>query len=300
VRTSSSASFNSWAKLRLAALVAVSVTGAVACTTTVQTAPERGSEKVETASILPVPQGRGTNGDSGVFLAYAFQGTPNVSENGCRLRLIEMSTRKSTFMNVRPGTTAAFVALQPGKYQTGNMGCTLTRVYDLKDILPGIIEVQPGSASYAGKLNFVFTGKDLTEVKRASRTEIAAAYAQALSVVPQGMPIVSAFSLTPLSNDMASEGAASKGWDVRGQGLKSGPALDGLLANLQKCEQQAGDPLRFGSLDYKAAYNGGRFTEFKNQKDVNAFPESFKTCVTSTLSSFRPPAKGAVEIQVIY
>lgn len=281
------------------AFAAALVVTSVGCQS-VQTAPARGSEKVETASILPVPGGRGSSGDSGVFLAYAFRGTPNVSESGCRLRLIEMSTRKSTFMNVRPGTPGAYVALPPGKYETGNMGCTFTRVYDMKGVLPGIIEVQIGSASYAGKLNFVFAGKELSEVQKAPRPEIASAYAQALSVVPQGMPVVSAFSLTPLTEDMASEGAASTGWNVQGQGVPSGAALNGLLASLRKCESEAGDPLRFGSLNYRAAYKAGRFHEFKDQKNTNAFPEAFRTCVSYQLTQFRPPVKGEAEVSVTY
>lgn len=267
---------------------------------TVQTAPQRGNEKVETASILPVPNGRGTTGDSGVFLAYEFAGTPNVSENGCRLRIVEMTSKKSTFLEIKPSATAAYIAVPPGKYKTESMGCSFTRVYDLKNILPGLIEVQSGSASYAGKVNFIFEGKDLSEVKKASRNEMAAAYNGALKIVPDGMPIVSAYSLTPLTSDMASEGAASTGWRVQGEGLKTGPALDGLLGELRKCEGQAGDPLRFGTLDYKAGYNAGKFTGFKTQKDVNAFPDTFKACVTLTLSKFRPPVKNAVEIQVVY
>ena len=278
---------------------AVAVVGFSSCST-VQTAPERGNEKVETSSILPVPNGRGTTGDSGVFLAYEFQGTPSVSENGCRLRLIEVASKKSTFLLIKPGAAAAYVAVPPGKYRTESMGCSLTRVYDLKNILPGLIEVQAGAASYAGKVNFIFEGKDLSEVKKASRNEIAAIYDHAINAVPQGMPIVSAYSLTPLSNDMASEGAASTGWRVQGEGIKTGPALDGLLAELRKCEGQAGDPLRFGTLDYKAGYNAGKFTGFKSQRDVNAFPDTFKACITLTLSKFKPPVKGPVEIQVVY
>lgn len=281
-------------------LLVIGGLGLAAGCQTVRTSPERGGDKVETSSILPVPNGRGTSGDSGVFLAYEFRGTPNVSESGCRLRLIEKTTRKSTFLNVRPGAPAAYVALPPGKYETGNMGCTFTRVYDLKDVLPGIIEVQPGSASYAGKLNFVFSGKELSEVQKAPRNEIAGAYSQALTVVPDGMPVVSAFSLTPLTADMASEGAASTGWNVQGQGVPAGAALNGLLANLRKCEGQAGDPLRFVTLNYRAAYKGGRFLEFKNQTNTNAFPEAFRTCVSYQLTTFKPPVKGDAEVSVVY
>ncbi len=271
---------------------------------TVQTAPQRGSEKIETASVLPVPAGRGSHEDSGLVMAYEFIDSNGVrlEETGlCRLRLMEFTSRRSYFLNIDRTKTAAFTALPPGSYETGRMGCGMMKVWDLGDIFHGPIRVEAGSASYVGKVSFIFAKNQLQVVEKASRAQHANGFQAAQGAVPQGERIVSGYNLAPLTEEMASEGASASGFDVQAQGIATGPVLNSLLGQLRKCDGVGSkDPLRFGRLDYTATYTKGKFTDFKNRRDANAFNDQFKSCVAETLSSFQPPPTGPVEIHVIY
>jgi hypothetical protein len=271
---------------------------------TVRTAPQRGSDKIDTGSMLPVPSGRGSREDSGLVLAYEFV-TPNgekIDDDGmCRLRLVEMSTRKSYFMQIDRSKSASYVGLPSGHYETVRIGCGIMKTWDVGDIFKGGLQVQTGGASYAGKVSFVFKKGQLEVVERASRQQHANGFQAATAAVPQGLGIVSAYNLMPLTEEMASEGANASGFDLQAQGIPTGPVLNKLLSQLHHCDSEgAKDPLRFGKLDYTASYKNGKFSDFTSRKDPNAFGDQFKSCVTETLSSFRPPQTGAVEIHVIY
>jgi hypothetical protein len=269
---------------------------------TVQTAPQRGSETIDTGTMLPVPGGRGSREDSGVVLAYEFitENGDHLSDEGtCRLRLVETNTRKSYFLQLDKMKTAAYAALPPGHYETVRLGCGITKTWDVGDIFKGGLQVQAGSVSYAGKVSFVFKRNQLQVVERASRKMHASGYSDAVVVVPQGLRIVSAFNLVPLTEEMASEGANASGFDVNARGLASGPQLNALLGQLRQCEPKSKDPLQFGRLDYTAQYKAGRFTDFTSKKDANAFNDQFRSCVQDTLTAFRPPT-GDVEIHVVY
>lgn len=265
---------------------------------TVQTAPQRGGEKIDTGSMYPVPGGRGHSEESGIVIAYEFVSADR--EDGiCRLRLVETSTtRRSYFMQINRAANAAFVALPPGHYETVRLGCGITKTWDVGDIFKGGLQVEAGSASYAGKVAFVFKGSSLQVVERASRKQSADAFGAARSVTPEGLRLVSAFNLVPLTPEMASEGASASGFDVNARGVTGAP-LNTLLSSLRQCEPKSKDPLQFGRLDYTAAYKGGRFTEFSSKKDSNAFNDSFKDCVSQRLTEFKPPT-GDVEIHVVY
>lgn len=269
---------------------------------TVQTAPQRGNEKIDTGTMYPVPAGRGSREDSGLALAYEFI-TPNgdrLSDDGiCRLRLVETSSRKSYFMQLDKSKSASYVALPPGHYETVRLGCGIAKTWDVGDIFKGGMQVQAGSVSYAGKLSFVFQKNALQVVERSSRKMHATGYRDALAVAPSGQRLVSAFNLVPLTDEMASEGANASGFDVNAKGLPSGPQLNSLLGQLRQCEPKSKDPLQFGRLDYTAQYKAGRFSDFSSKKDANAFSDGFRSCVQDTLTAFRPPA-GDVEIRVVY
>ena len=287
--------------LKFIALAALALTALSSCDT-VQTAPQRGSEKIDTGTMYPVPSGRGKSEDSGLVLAYEFV-TPNrdrlTDEGMCRLRLVETSARKSYFMQIDKTKTAAFVALPAGHYETVRMGCGITKTWDVGDIFKGGFQVETGSASYAGKVSFVFQKNNLQVVERASRKQHATGYNDAVAVAPQGLKLVSAFNLMPLTEEMAAEGQNASGFDVNARGLASGPQLTGLLNQLRQCEPKSKDPLQFGRLDYTAQYKAGKFTDFSSKKDANAFNDSFKGCVQETLAGFKPPT-GDVEIHVVY
>lgn len=283
-------------------ITVVFVTAFSSCET-VRTAPQRGSEKVDTGSMMPVPSGRGTHEDSGLVLAYEFV-TPNgekIDDDGmCRLRFVETSSRKSYFLQIDRTKSAAYVGLPAGHYETVRMGCGIRKTWDVGDIFKGGLQVQTGSASYAGKVSFVFQKGQLQVVERASRKQHANGYQAAMTAVPQGLGLISAYNLVPLTEEMATEGANASGFDVQAQGLATGPVLNKLLGQLHQCEPQSKDPLRFGKLDYIAAYKGGKFSDFTSRKDANAFGDEFKSCVSETLSAFRPPNSGTVEIHVVY
>lgn len=285
----------------LRVLLLASLFAFTACDT-VQTAPQRGGETIDTGSMRPVPSGRGSHEDSGLVLAYDFV-TPNgakLSEDGmCRLRLIETNARKSYFMQIDRSKSASFVALPAGHYETVRMGCGITKTWDVGNLFKGGFQVENGSVSYAGKVSFVFKDNQLQVVERASRSQHAAGFAAASAVVPNGLRIVSAYNLEPLTEDMAEAGMASNGFDVHAQGIASQPVLEGLLGQLRQCEPKSKDPLQFGRLDYTASYKDGHFSGFPSRTDKNAFNADFRGCVSDTLMSFKAPS-GDVAIHVVY
>lgn len=274
---------------------------ALSSCTTIQTAPQRGTAAVNTEKFMPVPKTRGEGLDSGVVFAYQFQGTGVPADGACRMRIIKKDTGRSFIVTLQTSVNAAFAPLEPGIYEAGRLGCSVTRLYEMTDLYPQGFEVRAGQVGYLGKLIFKFDGKNLIEVNKAGRSESAASYETVSAIIPPGAALVSAFTLAPLTNEMASEGSNSNGFNVRAKGIQ-GPSLDTLLSELQRCEKNVAkaDPLRFGTLDYTATYKSGRFADFKERRDTNAFPEMLRDCVSETLSKFQPEAKSAVEIRVVY
>ena len=265
----------------------------------VQTSPQRGTSSLDTKTILPVPASRGSDSSAGVLVAYGFQGDGAIKSGQCRWRVINQETKKSYFITLDAGQTSAFAPLEPGTYDTAKLGCGLTKVWDLEGTFAGGFKVQAGSASYLGKVTFMFEKGDLTEVKKGSRSESAEAFAQAADTVPGGMPVVSAFTLAPVDRAVAADGAVTRGFDIKAKGIQ-GPILDELAEQLKGCGNADRDTLRMGSLDYTATYKGGKFVEFTNRKDSGSFSSELRQCVSDTMTGFLPPAKGPVEIRVGY
>lgn len=265
----------------------------------VQTAPQRGTASMDTKTILPVPAGRGSGEDSGVLVAYEFTGDGAIKKGECRWRMINEETKKSYFLTLKVDQGSAYSPLEPGTYKTAKLGCGLTKVWDLDDTFSGGFKVQAGSASYLGKLTFLFEKGDLAEVKKGSRSESADAFGMAADTVPSGMPVVSAFTLAPVDRSVAADGAGSRGFDIKAKGIQ-GPILDELGTQLKGCGTADKDTLRMGSLDYVATYKAGKFVEFKSRKDSGSFSTELRKCVSDTMSGFIPDAKGPVEIRVGY
>ena len=265
----------------------------------IQTSPKRGTASLDTETILPVPSGRGSEETAGVLLSYEFTGDGAIKGGECRWRVINQDTKKSYFLTLDTEKTSAFAPLAPGTYKTAKLGCGLTKVWDLDDTFGAQgFKVQPGSASYLGKVNFVFVTGDLAEVKKGSRSDSADAFSAASENVPNGMPVVSAFTLAPVDRGIATE-ASSHGFDIHAQGLQ-GPILDELATQLKGCSTNDHDSLKMGHLDYTASYKAGKFVEFKNQKDSGSFSSELRKCVSDTMTGFLPTSKGAVEIHVAY
>ncbi|MES2964127.1 MAG: hypothetical protein V4760_09580, partial [Bdellovibrionota bacterium] len=131
----------------------------------VQTAPQRGTASMDTKTILPVPANRGADEAAGVLVAYDFTGDGAIKKGECRWRVINETSKKSYFITLDVTHGSAYAPLEPGTYKTAKLGCGLTKVWDLDDTFAGGFKVQEGSASYLGKLSFVFEAGDLSEVK---------------------------------------------------------------------------------------------------------------------------------------
>ncbi len=254
---------------------------------------------MDTKTILPVPANRGADEAAGVLVAYDFIGDGAIKKGECRWRVINEASKKSYFITLDVAQGSAYAPLEPGTYKTAKLGCGLTKVWDLDDTFAGGFKVQEGSASYLGKLSFVFEAGDLSEVKKGSRSESAEAFAAAADTVPSGMPVVSAFTLAPVDRGIAADGAASRGFDIKAKGIQ-GPILDELGTQLKGCSSADRDTLRMGSLNYVATYKAGKFVEFKSRQDSGSFSPELRQCVSDTMSGFLPDNKGSVEVRVGY
>jgi hypothetical protein len=276
----------------------------VACETTVKTAPGRGSDG-SSSTVMPVPSQRNKMTGAGVALAFQFENADKiVPSSGCRWRLINKDNGKSYFIDLKGLSGGAYAAVTPGHYETGRVGCGLTKVWDLTGVYKEGFRVQDGSVSYLGKLNFIFRNGEFSEVRKNTRPEAAAGFALAAEAAPPDVPFVSGFTLLPITKEMAQASTGvTGGFEAFGKGLKDGGrSLEPLLEQLKTCESKASfsDPLRLGQLEYTAAFSKGNFREFKSRKDNNALADSFRDCVTARISEFRPPVQTDLEIRIRY
>jgi hypothetical protein len=281
----------------------------VACETTVKTSSERGSESVQSSTVMPVPSQRSKMTGAGAVVAFQFENAEKiVPASGCRWRLINKDNGKSYFVDLKgPNNNqsgAGYAALSPGHYESGRFGCGLTKVWDLAGVFKEGFRVQDGSISYLGKLTFIFKNGDFSEVRKNNRAESAAAFVSAADAAPSDAPMISGFTMMPISKEMAQASAGtSGGFEAFGQGLKDGGrSLEPLLEQLKSCESKssASDPLRMGQLEYTAAFSKGNFRQFKARKDNNALSDAFRDCVTARISEFRPSSQSDLEIRVRY
>lgn len=258
----------------------------------VKTAPERGSQDINTKAVLPVPAARQFKGASGVLLAYELQGAEQVvGESGCRLRVVNNDTRKSYFASVKLGEVGAYQALEPGNYRVERIGCGLTAVWDLADLFVGGFKVVPDHVSYIGKLSFLFQGKNLDAVRKVGRIENANSFMQVKDLAPlETVGFVSGFTGQVITPAMA-DGDLRDGFDVfidgTGQAQK---VLEPLMAKLRGCAvtATAKDPMRLGKLFYTANYKQGKFTSFAEEVNQNAMAPEFLGCVKQSLVEFQP------------
>lgn len=269
---------------------------------TVKTAPERGSEPINTRSVLPVPSERAVEGTSGLLLAYEFQNSkPDTRYSECRMRLEDQATGKNVFITLHPNQDASFTALNPGHYRVQRMGCGIGRIYDLKDLYGDGFRVFANQVSYIGKLIFIFDGRSLQEVKKAGRLESAQAFSSARESIDAGSgPVVSGFTGEAITPDMA-EGDLRDGFDVFIEGVEDAQStLQPLLNELMTCSNAASkiDSLRFGRLEYVASYVKGSFSSFKLQENQNALAPEFRSCIESSMRNFQVSGRRDAEVRV--
>jgi hypothetical protein len=268
----------------------------------IKTSPSRGTASIDTKSVLPVPKAQFPEmGTGGILLAYEFEGMKESTE--CRLRLMNKETGTNRFMKIKSDEMSAFLEIEPGRYDITRLGCGISSVWDLDGLYPQGFTVQGGRASYLGLLRFRFKDHELDEVKKVARSVSAGAFATAESLVPKDMTTVSAFTLEPVSVDMATAALGVTGFDVQATGVaNASTALQPLLADLKACEAKTAktDPLRIGHLEYTAEYKAGQFKDFKDRQDKNAFGATLKDCVAQSLSAFHPKESHDLEIRVTY
>ena len=266
----------------------------------------RGSDPIETKTVMPVAKERSTSGDGGLLVVTEFRGrdAAGLKDTSCRWRMINKDSGKSFFVTLAPESPASFASLPSGTYLTGRLGCGINKVWDLDKIFKDGFTVEAGRVSYIGKLTFEFQGKQMKEVKKGTRTESAQALASAITSVPTGSgDLVSGFTQRPITAAMYQGIATSEGFDIQAAGLKNAASvLEALARNLKTCAntETAADPLRIGRIEYVGLYRQGRFNEMKNRTDENAFSDRMRACVEQGMMKFQSADKGEFEIRVRY
>ncbi len=282
------------------------LSGFITACDTIQTAPSRGSERVE---VMPVPGSRSGDGASSALLAFEFTGMQSDNDAVvCRWRIVNQDTKTSYFINFKISENAVLVALDPGLYKTGRLGCGINKVWDLDDVFKDGFHVDQGQVSYLGKLYFDFKDGELSKLRKAPRSESAEAFVNAVPLVPAAnrKSFISAFTERPIDPSMVATSGKPEtpdAFDVQVKGIaNAGPALKPLLANLTGCSNQesASDPIRYGHLEYTAVYKDGRFSEMKDRQETNAFSDRLRSCVERGIMAFHPDLKKDVEVKVRY
>jgi hypothetical protein len=288
-------------------ILAIAACTLLSCST-MRTAPERGSEKIE--SMMPVPKSAHVassqqGGATGVLLTSV--NVNKVNDGGeCRLRLENTSTRKSYFVSLH-SDQAVYADVEAGHYQLRRIGCGFSKVWDLSNLLPEGFQIAGGTVGFLGKIIFVFelnekSGKsELSQVKFASRIENARALDLALEKVPEDQKnsLVSAYTGRPISIAMRNN-ETQNGFDVLGQGLRSGTApLQPLLESLKSCATIANktDPLQLGTLKVVAKYSSRHFVAIEEASGENALSETFVSCVRKSHERFTPTVAGDLKIK---
>jgi hypothetical protein len=282
-------------------------TAFIAGCSTVATAPQRESKQIKTRSVMPLPGSRDLDDSSGVLLVSEVTGLEEdeAADMTCRWRVSHAETGKSFFLTIKPSEPAKFVALDPGQYRTGNMGCGIGRVWDLDDVFKDGFLVEVNRASYIGKLIFDFKDKrSLETVRKGTRVESAAALRESREALPKPeMEIISGFTGRKIDMAIADSGNLREGFDVHATGMAGNVrGLDPLVTNLKMCanEESSRDPLRFGHLEYVAVYRKGRFSEMKDRQESNALSDRLRSCVERGIMAFHPTANSEIEVRVKY
>lgn len=286
------------------------VLGTLGCET-LRTDPSRGGP-VQTKSVLPVASSRMGHGSGALLLVADFRETVAggaqvkfEKDLNCRWRLTHQESGKSVFLNLKAAEPNVFMAMDPGVYQTGRLGCGLSKVWDVDSVFKDGLKVEDGVVSYVGQITFVFTKGELATVRKNGRGESALAFAGAVEgTEANGRPIVSAFTGKKIESSMLrKDNGANDIFDIVTKGLENpAKSVDSLMGQLKTCaktETQA-DPLRFGRLEYVALYKEGRFNEMKSRDEANGFSDQFRSCVERSLMAFHPVAKIEVEVRVRY
>ena len=268
--------------------------------------PQTAQKDSELKNVMPVAAERSTEGDGGLLMVADFQGreSAKITDTTCRWRMVNKDTSKSYFVTFSPEQKNSFTSLPAGHYATGRLGCGIGKIWDLDKIYASGFHIEGGQTSYLGKLIFIFKGRQLSEVKKASRAESTQALVTAVQALPQGSTsLVSAFTERTIASPMYKVGDVSEGFDIQGDGVQNAvTVLNPLAKTLKACANTeiVNDPIRIGRLEYSAAYKNGRFTEMKTRNDNNAFSDRMRSCVEQSLMRFQASDKSDFLVRVKY
>lgn len=286
-------------RIRCSIVLGAVLVGALTGCETVKTSPVRGGESIR--SVAPVPSAR-EGSSSGVLIGVRFNDPDkSLKSSDCRLRVENQSTRKDAFVPLKPDEAGTYVSLEPGRYIARRLGCGLGKVWNLEDLYTEGFKVEPGRVSYLGKVLLNFKKGELETVRNASRIESAEALSVLLPRAPGGSEhnLISGFTGKAITREMI-EGPKREGFDVFALGVNDPDrVLSPILESLKSCgtDETKRDPLRFGQLEYVSVYRQGRFVEFRDRADKNAFSDSFRSCIERALSEFRPDVPGEVRVR---
>jgi len=250
-------------------------------------------------STKPVAE---TQVNTGMLISYEIRGeTTLIPKNGCRLRIENVKTRASAFVELRPSQNFATEALEPGRYAATRLSCATTRIWNLDGLFDPGVEVVPGRLSYAGRVVFDFSKTDLGGFRLAPRVESRQALAEFLAA-NRGVEVISGYTQKAIGLEVANADGPES-FDVYARGTNTPETtLEPLMKKLKSCLQIASkeDSLRLGHLQYVATYQGRRFQDMKQQENLSALSDSFLTCIDNSLRTFQPAVANALEVRVSY
>lgn len=266
-------------------------------------AVETKSESKSDAKSESSPVASQVGGSAGLLLAVTMTGDlTTVPPGGCRLKLENVRTNKTVYVPLRKDSEVVFKELEPGRYFGTRLSCATTKIWNLENLFGLGFDIQPGKASYVGKVVFEFKNGDLAVFRHAPRLESQKVLNTAQAAVPAELrdSLISGFTQKPIGAAvMESEGPES--FDVYAKGTDSPDvALADLLGRLRHCAtlDAKEDPLRLGHFTYVAKYKGKAFSAMKESRGAHVLSDHFVACVENSLRAFQPPTAGELEARV--
>src|SRR4051812_42390233 len=93
------------------------------------------SEAANEQVTQPITRVENKVGSGGVLIAYEFKGNRNmVPNNGCRLKLENVTNSKATFANLKVDQTSVYKELPPGRYFATRLSCQTTKIWNLDSL----------------------------------------------------------------------------------------------------------------------------------------------------------------------
>lgn len=244
---------------------------------------------------------------TGVIFSWTLSGERGVvTQGGCRLRLRERKSGKSSLLKISANQPVGIYSVDPGVWDIQRLGCGLTRMWDIEGLMPEGIVVEEGSLSVLGWLIFHLENKSLKAVREGSRqNNLALALALQKTFGRKEKKaqakLISAFSGKEIPSLQGV--TADDTVHVQAVGL-NGPQsdLDPLLNRLRDCTKlgMKTDPLRAGLIKIEARYQKGNFQELKKLGEFQALREDLIGCLEAAHENFIAPHGSNTKITTTY